>query len=348
MRTGFGGEKVVINGGAFVIPVLHEMTPVNMNVMRIEVRRGQTHRADHPRTACASTSSPSSSCASAPAAKRWRSPRRRSAAAPCSRKASATCSRASSPRAMRTVAAEMTLEEMHEQRGDYGAAVRELGRGRRSPPTGWSWKASRIVDVDQTSLEYLRSVQRLRRRGPDAADRDDRDAPQDAQPDRAATMVEIRNQNLESERRVLEIDRESEYARLEQEREVEIRRAVQRAELARERALREQEAEQAQIVAARGDREDAHRAGAHARRDAHRQRGGDPAARDRPPPRRSTRPRSRAARRPSASRSRSALASRTRASSASARRGAGDRAQRGARDRRAGARRSRLPRRRSR
>src|SRR5262249_61784151 len=40
VRTGFGGEKVVINGGAFVIPVLHEMTPVNMNVMRIEVRRG--------------------------------------------------------------------------------------------------------------------------------------------------------------------------------------------------------------------------------------------------------------------------------------------------------------------
>src|ERR1700735_4513269 len=41
VRTGFGGEKVVINGGAFVIPVLHEMTPVSMNSMRVEVRRGQ-------------------------------------------------------------------------------------------------------------------------------------------------------------------------------------------------------------------------------------------------------------------------------------------------------------------
>ena len=39
MRTGFGGEKVVVNGGAFVIPVLHETTPVNMNVMRIDVER---------------------------------------------------------------------------------------------------------------------------------------------------------------------------------------------------------------------------------------------------------------------------------------------------------------------
>src|SRR5215210_8871267 len=43
VRTGFGGEKVVINGGAFVVPVLHEVTPVNMNVMRVEVRRGQAN-----------------------------------------------------------------------------------------------------------------------------------------------------------------------------------------------------------------------------------------------------------------------------------------------------------------
>ena len=43
VRTGFGGERVVINGGAFVVPVLHEVSPVNMNVMRIEVRRGQSN-----------------------------------------------------------------------------------------------------------------------------------------------------------------------------------------------------------------------------------------------------------------------------------------------------------------
>ena len=42
VRTGFVGEKVVVNGGAFVIPVLHEITPVNMNVMRIEVARRES------------------------------------------------------------------------------------------------------------------------------------------------------------------------------------------------------------------------------------------------------------------------------------------------------------------
>ena len=39
VRTGFGGEKVILGGGAIVLPVLHETIPVNMNTLRLEVRR---------------------------------------------------------------------------------------------------------------------------------------------------------------------------------------------------------------------------------------------------------------------------------------------------------------------
>ncbi|NNP67944.1 hypothetical protein A7P55_16795 [Acinetobacter sp. Ac_5812] len=39
VRTGFGGEKVILNGGAIVLPVLHEIIPVNMNTLRLEVKR---------------------------------------------------------------------------------------------------------------------------------------------------------------------------------------------------------------------------------------------------------------------------------------------------------------------
>src|SRR4028119_724895 len=38
-RTGFGGEKVVINGGALVLPVLHETMQVNLNTVRLAVER---------------------------------------------------------------------------------------------------------------------------------------------------------------------------------------------------------------------------------------------------------------------------------------------------------------------
>ncbi len=63
------------------------------------------------------------------------------------------------------------------------------------------------------------------------------------------TLVDITNQNLETQRKVLEIDRDGEYARLDQEREVEIRHASQRADLTRERAIRDRQAEQAQLAA---------------------------------------------------------------------------------------------------
>ncbi|HEY6965309.1 MAG TPA: flotillin family protein, partial [Erythrobacter sp.] len=42
VRTGMGGEKVVMNGGALVLPVLHEAMPVNMNTLVLSVVRRDT------------------------------------------------------------------------------------------------------------------------------------------------------------------------------------------------------------------------------------------------------------------------------------------------------------------
>ena len=39
VRTGFLGEKVVIDGGAFVWPIIHDITPVNMNSLQLGVTR---------------------------------------------------------------------------------------------------------------------------------------------------------------------------------------------------------------------------------------------------------------------------------------------------------------------
>ena len=48
VRTGFGGEKVIMNGGAMVLPVLHEIIPVNMNTLRLEVRRAAAQAVVNP------------------------------------------------------------------------------------------------------------------------------------------------------------------------------------------------------------------------------------------------------------------------------------------------------------
>ena len=39
VRTGSGGELVVMGGGALVIPIIHDITVVNMNAVPIEIRR---------------------------------------------------------------------------------------------------------------------------------------------------------------------------------------------------------------------------------------------------------------------------------------------------------------------
>src|SRR4030095_8188790 len=41
VRTGLGGQKVVMDGGAVVLPVFHEVLPVNMNTLKLEVMRNK-------------------------------------------------------------------------------------------------------------------------------------------------------------------------------------------------------------------------------------------------------------------------------------------------------------------
>jgi uncharacterized membrane protein YqiK len=245
VRTGFLGEKVVVNGGAFVIPVLHEITPVNMNVMRIEVARRENGalitrnrmRVDIIAEFFVRVGASITAVAAAAQTLGRRTLQEDGIRSLLEGKFASS---------MRMVAAQMTLEEMHEQRRDYANQVRDLA-AEALAANGLELEDVAIVDLDQTSLEFFdpsnafdaegltqltESIEKRRKMRNEIEQR---------------TLVDIRSQNLEAQKKVFEIDRETEYARLEQEREVEFRRAVQRAELTKERALREQEAEEAQL-----------------------------------------------------------------------------------------------------
>lgn len=39
VKTGAGGKKVIMDGGTLVVPLLHEVSPVNMKTLRLEVKR---------------------------------------------------------------------------------------------------------------------------------------------------------------------------------------------------------------------------------------------------------------------------------------------------------------------
>ncbi len=247
VRTGFGGEKVVISGGAFVVPVLHEITPVGMNVMRIEVSRRQAHglitrdrmRVDVVADFFVRVGSTRDEVSRAAQTLGRRTLEPESARELFEGRFAA---------ALRTAAAEMTLEELHERRQDYGERVKAAAAAGLAQ-NGLELESVAIVDLDQTGLEFFDSSNAFDAEGLTQLTETIEGRRRMRNEIEQRTQIEIRTQNLEAQRRSLEIERDSEYARIAQEHDVEIRRAAQRVLLARDRAEREREAEQAQIAA---------------------------------------------------------------------------------------------------
>ena len=247
VRTGLGGQKVVLDGGAFVLPIVHDVIPVNMNTLRLEVVRGRDKALitkDRMRVDVIAEFYV------------------RVAAQPVAVAAAAQTLglRTLEPQqlkelvegkfvdALRTAAAEMTMEELHEKRGAFVKRVRETVAGDLTK-NGLELEAAALTQLDQTGMEYFNPSNAFDAEGLTRLTEQIEHRKKQRNDVEQDTLIAIRNKNLEAEKLSLEIDRESEYARLNQQREVEIARSRQRAEVATERAQREQAAEGAQIAA---------------------------------------------------------------------------------------------------
>src|SRR5271168_1114749 len=247
VRTGFLGERVVIDGGAFVLPFIHDFTPVNMNVlpmaivrekgdalitrdrMRIDIEADFYVRVRATREVV--------SIAAATLGRRTLEPERLHALLSGKFVSS-----------LRSVASEMTMEQMHEQRGEYVSRVKAAA-AEALAQNGLELESVAITDLDQSDLEFFNPSNRFDAEGLTNLMEEIESRRKLRNHIEQESMINIRTRNLEAERQALEIERDSETARLDQQRDIEVRRAVQRTEVARERALRETEAEQAQISA---------------------------------------------------------------------------------------------------
>jgi uncharacterized membrane protein YqiK len=247
VRTGLGGQKVVLDGGAFVLPIVHDVIPVNMNTLRLEVSRGRDKALitkDRMRVDVIAEFYV------------------RVAAVPDAVAAAAQTlgQRTMEPEqlkelvegkfvdALRTAAAEMTMEELHEKRGHYVKRVRDAV-AEDLTKNGLELEAASLTQLDQTGMEFFNPSNAFDAEGLTRLTEQIEHRKKQRNDVEQDTLIAIRNKNLEAEKLSLDIDRESEYARLGQQREVEIARARQRAELTTERAQREQDAEGAQIAA---------------------------------------------------------------------------------------------------
>lgn len=247
MRTGLGGQRVVLDGGAFVLPVVHEAIPVNMNTVRLEVVRGQDK-------ALISKDRMRVDVIAEFFVRVQATPQAVSAAAQTLGYKTMEAVQLKEliegkfVDALRTVAAGMSMEDLHEKRGAYVKAVRDAV-AEDLLKNGLELESASLTQLDQTSMEYFNPSNAFDAEGLTRLTEQIEQRKKERNEVEQNALIAIRTKNLETEKLVLEIDRESEYARLEQQREVEVARVRQRSDLVRERAEQERDAESVQISA---------------------------------------------------------------------------------------------------
>ena len=249
VRTGMGGQKVIINGGALVLPILHEIIPVNMNTLRLEVRRANeqaliTHdrmRVDVTAEFYVRAKPTADSIANAAQTLGLKTTR------PDELK---VLVEGKFVDALRAVAAEMAMEELHEKRVDFVQKVQQVV-SEDLLKNGLELESVSLTGLDQTSVQHFNPRNAFDAEGLTRltqAIESRRKTRNDIEQD---TEVEVRTKNLGAERLKLDISRDQEYAQLSQSREIAIRKADQSAEIAIEEASKNRNAQEAEIQAKR-------------------------------------------------------------------------------------------------
>jgi len=245
VRTGFGGEKVVINGGALVLPIIHEVTPVNMKVNRIKVVREKEDalvtrdkvRVDIDADFYVRVSPDPNGVSAAATTLGNRMD---------SEAGLDDLLQGKFVSVLRAIASELTLDEIHEKRGEFMQRVSEHAYTLLEP-NGLHLESAAITDLDQTDLEYFNPANRFDAEGLTSLITTIEERRKLRNDIEQTASLEIRERNLQAEQESLSIERQITSAKLSQEKEIEELRASQRAEVARVQASHEANAAAARI-----------------------------------------------------------------------------------------------------
>ena len=241
VRTGLGGQKVVMNGGAFVLPVLHATTRVNMNTTRLEVVRAAERSLitrDRMRV-------------DVNAEFYVRVQPTRDAIAMAAQTLGGRTMRPDALRellegrfvdALRAMAAELTMEEIHEQRADFMRRVRET-LAADLLKSGLELESASLTGLDQTDRQYFNPNNAFDAAGLTKLTGEIEDRRRRRNEIEQDSEVAIQEKNLEAEKLKLDIARQEEDARLAQQQQIAVQRARQRSDVAKEEAEREHDIE---------------------------------------------------------------------------------------------------------
>lgn len=247
VRTGFLGERVAISGGVLVIPVLHEVTRVNMNTLRIKVA--------HKDAEALITQDRLRVNVEADFYVRV-NPKKDAVAAAARTLGSRTASiddmsqllQARFTDALRTAAAQQTMETLHENRGAYARRVGELASSGLEA-SGLEIDSVSISALDQAAREFFNPSNAFDAEGLTKLTAEIEERRKKRNEIERDAEVAVRRKNLAAEQQMLEIQKEEEYARLQQEREIAVRRAQQQSDISTESAEMQRDSQIAEVSA---------------------------------------------------------------------------------------------------
>jgi uncharacterized membrane protein YqiK len=249
VRTGLGGQKVIADGGAIVLPIFQQITPVNMMTLRLQVERANSEalitldriRADVKAEFFVRVKKDNEAIAQA---------------------AQSFGGKTLHPEelreilqgkfvdALRAVAAGMDMQTLHEKRADFVQSV-QTTVAEDLAKNGLELESVSLTGLDQTSVEYFNATNSFDAQGLANIARITEAKREERNKIEQETRIRIEQKNLEAEQQSLTIRQEGEFARLGQEREVSMRKAEQEALIKTEQAMRHREAEESAILAAK-------------------------------------------------------------------------------------------------
>ena len=246
VRTGMGGEKIVLTSGAMAIPIIHQVTPVNMNTLRLNVERSNEKglitldkmRIDIQSAFYVRVKGDKDGVALA---------------------AQTLGARTLNPQsiqellegkfvdAIRSVAASMSLEEIHSEGREFTDRVAKLVDDVVTK-NGLELESVSLSSMDQTDKQYLDPSNTFDAEGLIKVTRETEESRRTRNEIEKNAELKIAQTNLDVEKKNLNIKRESEYSRLQTDLDVTTKQTEQTAKITIIKAIKQKEASEVEIA----------------------------------------------------------------------------------------------------
>ena len=249
VRTGLGGQKVVKDGGAIVLPIFHEVIPVNMNTLKLEVMRNKADSLiakDRMRVDIVAAffvrvipSLEGIANAAQTLGQRTLHP-----------DALKELVEDKFVDALRSTAATMTMQQLQDQRPEFVQGVQNAV-SEDITKNGLELESVSLTSLDQTAKDFFNANNAFDAEGLTRLTQETENRRRQRNEIEQDTEVAVRQKNLDAEKQKLDIQRQEQLLKLDQEQQVKFRAAEQASLVAARQAEKEREAAQARIDAER-------------------------------------------------------------------------------------------------